>query len=735
MKKRVLGLLCILALCFGLMPASAFASQEIYVALGDSITAGYGLAEDEPSFPEIIAEDRGAQLCDFGQPEGWTSAKLLKQLQTPEVAAAVASADIVTITIGGNDLMDALYAYLAGQTGGKMTADDIREMLESGKFGPGQLPLLYQLIQSLNGFAESEQATNASTGLSANLTAIISGIKQANPDVTLVMANQYNPYGHLDNLAAQQIVEAFDAGVATLNTALGQGSALLGYTVADAYSAFAASEENPCNASFAGIRDFNLDFHPNAYGHELIAQTIEGKLPEVPVSVTGVTLDKVELSLTAGDSATLIATVEPADADDSSVVWKSSDETVVTVADGKVTAVAPGAATITVTTTDGGYTASCTVTVAAKPSVAPPEPSGPSWDTAINEIAGAESGETVTVDMDGESVLPAEVLEALAGRDVTLVLDMGDGIFWEIDGSDVSKDAGLADVDLGIEMGTDDIPVHVARLVTSKIGAIQFTLGHEGPFGFALTLVLPLGSENEGLFANLYCYDADTESLGYEASGIVDEDGVARIQLDHASSWLVAVDDRLHSLPFTDADEDLWYSEPVRWAWLNGVMTGYGVSGEFGPNDQLTRAQMAAVLYNVAGKPEVPVAGLPADCDGEAWYAACVSWALATGVFNGYGDGSAFGPDDPLTREQAACVLMNAASLLGADTSARADLSAYPDADGVSSWAFDALSWAVANEVVNGVETEGGRELQPTRSCTRAEMAALMMNLSARAEK
>ena len=184
------------------------------------------------------------------------------------------------------------------------------------------------------------------------------------------------------------------------------------------------------------------------------------------------------------------------------------------------------------------------------------------------------------------------------------------------------------------------------------------------------------------------------------------------------------------SAHLVDVDQSQWYHLAIDWAVTNGVMNGYDDGMTFGPNDSLTRAQMACVLYNLAGKPEVDASSLPADCVLGSWYARAVAWALDEGVFNGYGDGSAFGPDDPLTREQAACMLINAARRLGVDTSARENLSSYPDADEVSSWARNALSWAVAEGVVNGVEVEGGRELQPGRACTRAEMAALMRNLA-----
>ena len=356
-------------------------------------------------------------------------------------------------------------------------------------------------------------------------------------------------------------------------------------------------------------------------------------------------------------------------------------------------------------------------------------------EQALEKIGAADDGDTVTVRLPaGDTVLDAEVFEALAGRDVTLVLEMDGNVAWEIMGTDVPAGASYENVDMGVSLGGDAIPVNVVNLVTGECGGVQVALEHDGPFGFKATLVAPLGEDVAGMYGNLYRYDGDAEALDFETSGMVDEDGTARLVFDHASLWLIALDTRSHALPFADTGEDLWYSEAVRWAWRHGVMTGYADGSEsFGTNDSLTRAQMAAVLYNVAGKPDADVSGLPGDCDGGTWYATCVSWALETGVFNGYGDGSSFGPDDPLTREQAACVLMNAASALGADVSARADLSQYPDADEVSAWASDALSWAVAEGVLSGVETgDGARELQPSRACTRAEMAALMMNLSAR---
>ena len=548
----------------------------------------------------------------------------------------------------------------------------------------------------------------------------------------------------------------------------------------------------------------------------------------VNYKVTGVSLDKTSLELTEGETARLTATVEPSNATNKGVTWESSNTSVATVdANGLVTAVGTGATNITVTTDDGGKTATCMVTVTAKtyglsaspasldfgsvytgyaqpaaqivtvtntgnqsvtlaqptstsfvvsalsateldpdesatfsvqpksglaaetyseqltiatnggsasctvtlsfsvrtPYV-PPRPTGPDWGDVADDIADAGPGSTVKVDMDGKTVLPGEVLDELAGRDVTLALDMGDGLFWEVHGGDVPADAEYDDVDLGVALGGDDIPADVANLVTGESGSVQVSLEHDGPFGFELTLVAPLGEDAAGLVANLYRYDDEAGSLGYEASAQVDGEGVARLPFDHASSWLVALDSRSHALPFPDALEGEWYSEAVRWAWLGGVMTGYGDgSGLFGTSSALTRAEAAVVLWRLAGEPE-GVSGLPADCDPSGFYAEAASWALDAGLFSGY-SGDAFGPADTITREQLATVLWRAAG----SPEVGGDLSSFSDAADVSDFADVAMRWAVSVGVLRG--QGDGDALDPQGACSRAQLATMLYRLAA----
>lgn len=181
------------------------------------------------------------------------------------------------------------------------------------------------------------------------------------------------------------------------------------------------------------------------------------------------------------------------------------------------------------------------------------------------------------------------------------------------------------------------------------------------------------------------------------------------------------------SKDFPDVDISQWYHSAVDWALANGAMNGYE-DGTFGPVDPLAREQAAAVLWNLLGDGDHKATAAPhTDVAQGEWYSESVNWAVESGYMNGYEDADRFGVGDPLTREQFACVLANAvnADLEDVDPSAMEVLS---DAHEVSIWAEAAMAWAVDLGVVNGVETEDGRELQPLRTISRAEMAAMMMN-------
>ena len=310
MRKRILSTLLALCLALSLLPASALAAggeQKSYVALGDSITTGYGLAENETGFAKQVADSNGYTLTNLAK-DGATSSMLLTSLSDSEVSSAIASADLITVTIGGNDLMDALYAYLAEeyntQNSTDITAEDVKESL-AGEEGAAvnQITMLKFAISNISNFQSSSIANSSYNALGYNFVEIIETIREINQNAQLIVVNQYNPYSHLttgiSGLNLSSVISAFDSAVQALNVGISSGEAIAGYTVADVYTKFKEAENNPCNASVSP--SINLDFHPNATGHGLIADTISALLtdeggsedPEVsgPIFVGGVELE------------------------------------------------------------------------------------------------------------------------------------------------------------------------------------------------------------------------------------------------------------------------------------------------------------------------------------------------------------------------------------------------------------------------------------------------------------
>ena len=352
-------------------------------------------------------------------------------------------------------------------------------------------------------------------------------------------------------------------------------------------------------------------------------------------------------------------------------------------------------------------------------------PSKPNWTSVARKLANAQPGDTVTVKMNGETEVPGDVWETIAGRDVTVILDMGGDVSWTVDGNDVPTATHFADMDFGVDRNTTGIDVDVINAITGEVSSVQITLAHDGAFGFALTLTAPLGKENAGYWANLYHYDEDAESLSYETSGEIQEDGTASLKMTHASQYAIIVDEQTHQLPFTDVTSGTWYEGAVRYAYLHDIMEGMSAT-TFQPNGTLSRAMAVQIFYNLEGQPDISGENLGypyEDVDAQAWYGDAVYWARLTGVATGYGDGT-FQPTDSITRQEFAQMLYNYAKYKGFDLTAEGDLSQFPDSGSVADWAETAMAWANGNELINGHD-DG--TLEPGGTTTRAQAAAVLM--------
>ncbi|MDD6611937.1 MAG: phage tail tip lysozyme [Clostridiales bacterium] len=171
---------------------------------------------------------------------------------------------------------------------------------------------------------------------------------------------------------------------------------------------------------------------------------------------------------------------------------------------------------------------------------------------------------------------------------------------------------------------------------------------------------------------------------------------------------------------FTDISSSAWYKNSVQYVYDNGLMAGTS-SNTFSPNSSLTRAQMAQILYNRAGKPAVSGTIPFKDVSKSAWYYHAVCWAYNKGYVSGYSS-QKFGPENNVTHEQAVVIMHNYA---GKPTSGKA--VSFSDASSISSWAVNAVKWANYKGMLGYVSLEKTSCFYPQKACTRAEMAYILM--------
>ena len=181
-------------------------------------------------------------------------------------------------------------------------------------------------------------------------------------------------------------------------------------------------------------------------------------------------------------------------------------------------------------------------------------------------------------------------------------------------------------------------------------------------------------------------------------------------------------DTPLGGAPFTDVADDAWYKEAVDYVYANGLMSGTSAT-TFAPNMLLSRAMIAQVVHNLEDNPAAAEQGVFTDVAAGAWYANAVDWAAGEEIVSGYGNGK-FGPEDNITREQMALILYGYAQYKGYDVSASGELSSFTDGASTSSWAAEAVQWAVGSGLLSG---KGGGVLDPQGTATRAEVASILM--------
>ena len=414
--------------------------------------------------------------------------------------------------------------------------------------------------------------------------------------------------------------------------------------------------------------------------------------------VTKVELYKTSLTLDVNESETLTATITPSNATDQNVTWSSDDEDIATVENGVVTAVSAGNTTIKATV--DGKSATCAVTVThvhkMTKNAAKPATCTEAGHTAYWYCSGCQkyfSDENGTTEITQESTVIPAAGHAFRGgwcavcgaRDPSYVPPANPNYRIDVtttEGGTVTKDPAAAKAgetvtltpapEEGYEVG--DVTV------TDRFGdTVEVTENADGTYTFTMP--------NGQVSVNVTFVEMEAEPL-----------------------------------PFTDVNEGDWFHDAVRYVYDNGLMDGVG-DGQFAPNATTNRAMVVTILHRLAGEPAVAGDVGFTDVEPGLWYTDAVTWAAQKGIVNGVSE-TQFAPGNNITREQLATILYRYAQAKGYDVSAFADLSGFPDAGDIQSYATEALSWAVAEGLLQGFEDD---TLRPQGNATRAQIATILM--------
>ena len=160
------------------------------------------------------------------------------------------------------------------------------------------------------------------------------------------------------------------------------------------------------------------------------------------------------------------------------------------------------------------------------------------WDVIRDVVEKAKDGETITVDMNGVTVVPGDVFNNIKGRDITIVFHMGDGVTWSVNGQSITADK-VGDIDFSVRTGTNTIPVDVISNVTGECFQLQISLAYDGEFGFTAVLSINMDKKNAELYANLFYYNEASGKLESICADEISANGTAELTFTHASDYAI----------------------------------------------------------------------------------------------------------------------------------------------------------------------------------------------------
>ena len=263
-------------------------------------------------------------------------------------------------------------------------------------------------------------------------------------------------------------------------------------------------------------------------------------------------------------------------------------------------------------------------------------------------------------------------------------------------------------------------PSHGGSGSSGGSASTTYTLTFETNGGNAISKV----TKNKGITIDLAQY-APTKS-GATFEGWYADKGLTKkitsVKLDaNTTVYAKWTEAPVSGLPFKDVKTADWFYNDVKYVYEKGMMAGTAAD-VFAPNATTTRAMIVTILYRLEGSPAVTGTSAFVDVPAGQWYTDAVNWAAANQIVKGT-SATTFAPNDSITREQMAAILYRYAQYKGYDVTKKADLSGYSDNGQVSAYAKDALAWANAAKLINGVTNT---TLAPQGNATRAQVSAIL---------
>ena len=447
--------------------------------------------------------------------------------------------------------------------------------------------------------------------------------------------------------------------------------------------------------------------------------TVTEKAPTI-INVTGVTLDQTTVSLEEGSNTTLTATVAPANATNKAVTWKSSDDSVATVDNGKVTAVKAGIATITVTTADGNKTATCKVTVTEK---AP---------TIINVTGVTLDQTTVSLEEGSNTTLTATVAPANATNKAVTWKSSNTSVATVDNGKVAAVKAGTATITVTTEDGSKTATCEVT--VTAKAPTIISVTGvtlnkaavslEEGNTTTLTATVAPANATNKAV-----TWSSSNTSVATVDNGKVTavKAGTATITVTTADGGKSAVCEikvtaKAPEVNFSDVAADAWYVSYVYDLAGKGIINGITPT-TFDPEGKITRGQFVKILAYASGDDLSAYSGDSVFADANAhWSKANINWAYTNKIVYGKSD-TQFAPDANITRQEMAVMIKRYADYKAITLPKTNAPITFTDEAEIAAWAKEAVSAMQQANIISGFP-DG--TFAPQGNATRAQAAKMI---------